>query len=142
MRYTKELQKKVCGEIDGGMPPRECAERNNIPVELVVKWTNLDVTEQRAGEIAIRKYQPEVTETEAEITGSMSEHIDMNISDSAYLGLCKRISKSLYGLVSKVVRKERHMLPAAKKQSDGAKIFDITEKWRANPFIRKYAART
>lgn len=141
MRYTKALQKKVYEEIKKGVSPDKCSRDYGVPVAIIVKWAGLDLTEQRAREIAVRKYQPEVSETEAEITGTFSVHLCEDISDADYLGVCRKVSKSLYALVADVIRHERQMDIPEEQEPDGEKIMKITEKWRENPFIQEYSLK-
>ena len=54
MRYTKDLQKNVCDDIQFGLTPQQCAEKYGIPVSVVIKWNGLEMTAQRAAEIAFR----------------------------------------------------------------------------------------
>lgn len=139
MRYTKALQKKVYEEIKNGVSPAKCSEDYGIPMPIIIRWAGLDLTEQRAKEIAIRKYQPEVSEAEAEITGTFSAHLSQSISDADYLGICRKVSKSLYSLTADIIRRERRMAPPEEPEADGKRIIEIAEKWRENPFIQKYS---
>lgn len=139
MRYTKELQSNVCEAIKEGLSPQDCAEKFEIPVSVVIKWNNLEMSAQRAAEVALRKYQVEVCDTEAIITNSLNEIIDADCSDEQYFKVCDSISKSLYKLVADVVTKERQLNPKKEKKSDAEIIVEITNKWKDNKFIKVYA---
>lgn len=139
MRYTKELQSSVCEDIENGLSPNECSEKYGIPVSVIIKWNNLELPAQRAAEVALRKYQVEVSETEALITNTYNEIIDENVSDDKYFKVCDSVSKSLYKLVADVVTKERQLNPKEEKKSDAEIIVEITNKWKNNKFIKVYA---
>ena len=139
MRYTKELQENVCKDIKYGFTPQQCADKYGIPVSVVIKWNGLEVTEQRAAEIAVRKYQVEVEETETEITNKIDEYLDPDISDDDFEKVCKNISKPLYKLVANVVKKERQLNPHEDPKSDAEVILEITERWKDNKFVKRYA---
>ena len=139
MRYTKELQATVCKEIEKGLTPQECSKKYDIPVSVIIKWNNLEIPAQRAAEIALRKYQVEVCDTEAIITDRLSEVLDSNISDDEYFKLCDSVSKSLYKLVADVVTKERQLNPHEEKKPDAEIIIEIANKWKDNKFINVYA---
>lgn len=140
MRYTKELQANVCEDIRSGLSVNECAEKYDIPVSVVLKWNNLDIPVERAKEIALRKYQVEVEEAEVNLTGSLSSYFDTRISDDDYLNACNKVSKSLYALASKIVKKERDLnqVPDNGKPSDAQIIAEIVKKWKNNPFLQKF----
>ena len=139
MRYTKELQANVCDDIQYGLTPQQCAEKYGIPVAVVIKWNGLDVTEQRAAEIALRKYQQEVSNTEADITDHIGEYLDPEMSDDEYFKVCDLITKPLYKLVADVVKKERQLNPHEDPKPDAQIIIEITNKWSDNKFIKMYA---
>lgn len=139
MRYTKELQKNVCEDIQYGLTPQQCADKYGIPVSVVIKWNGLDITEQRAAEIALRKYQQEVSNTEADITDNLGENLDPDMTDEEYFKICEMVTKSLYKLVAKVVKKERQLNPHDDPKPDGQIIIEITNKWKNNRFIKMYA---
>ena len=139
MRYTKELQAKVCEDIKNGSTPQECSEKYDVPVSVIIKWNNLEIPAQRAAEIALRKYQVEVCDTEAIITDRLSEVLSADISDDEYFKLCDSVSKSLYKLVADVVTKERQLNPHEEKKPDAEIIVEITNKWKDNKFIKVYA---
>lgn len=135
MRYTKELQKKVCDEIEQGFSPEECARKHGLSADVVIKWTKVNLTMQRATEVAVRKYQTEVSAAECEITNEVSPLLDSNIKDRDYLRMCEKITKSLYGLVSNVVIKERDINIRQESSREAMAILRIADKWRQNPFI-------
>ena len=95
MRYTKELQANVCEDIQYGLTPQQCAEKYNVPVAVVIKWNGLEMTEQRAAEIALRKYQVEVSNTEADITNRLDEYLNPDMPDDDYFKVCELVSKPL-----------------------------------------------
>ncbi len=140
MRYTKELQAKVCKDIkEFGLTPQQCSEKYNIPINVIIKWNNLEITAQCAAVIALRKYQEEVCSTEAIITDKLSDVLDESVSDDEYFKLCDSVSKILYKLVADVVAKERHMNPSEEKKSDAEIIIEITNKWKDNRFLKVYS---
>ena len=139
MRYTKELQANVCEDIANGVTPQECSQKYNVPVSVIIKWNNLEIPAQRAAEIALRKYQVEVCDTEAIITDRLSEVLDADISDDEYFRLCDSVSKTLYKLVADVVTKERQLNPHEEKKPDAEIIIEIANKWKDNKFIKVYA---
>ena len=141
MRYTKELQANVCEDIKAGLSVNECASKYDVPVSVVLKWNNLDIPVERAKEIAIRKYQVEVGETEADLTEKLAKYFDENISDDDYIAACDKVSKSLFSLVSKIIKKERDLnqVPDNGKQSDAQIIVEITNRWKDNKFIKMFA---
>lgn len=139
MRYTKDLQANVCNDIQNGMTPQQCAEKWNVPVSVIIKWNNLEVPVQRAAEIALRKYQAEVSETEALITEELGDYFSTEVSDDDYFKLCNKVSKKLYKLVADVVTKERQLNPHTDRPSDGQIIIEITNKWKDNKFIKMYS---
>ena len=138
MRYTKELQANVCEDIQFGLTPQQCAEKYNVPLSVVIKWNGLEISEQRAAEIALRKYQAEVSNTEADITNRLEEYLDPDMSDEEYFELCNKVSKPLYKLVAEVVKKERQLNPKEDPKPDAQVIIEITNKWNSNSFIRMY----
>ncbi len=135
MRYTKELQAAVCKEIQNGSSPQECAEKYSIPVSVIVSWGNLEVTDVRAKEIALRKYIAEITETEADVTDLVTAYLKDTISDDEFLNLCDSVSKKLTTLVSEIVKSERNLNFKTEDMSDAEKILLISEKWIQNKFI-------
>lgn len=137
MRYTKEMQSNVCQDINNGLSPQECSKKYGVPLSVIIKWNNLEMTAQRAAEIALRKYQAEVSETEAIITDGLSDVLDPDVSDEDYFALCDRVSKLLYKLVADVVSKERKLNPREEK-TDAEIIIEITNKWKDNKFIKMY----
>ena len=139
MRYTKELQANVCEDIQYGLTPQQCAEKYGVPVSVVIKWNGLEMTEQRAAEIALRKYQVEVSNAEADITDSLGEYFDPDMSDDDYFRACEMVGKKLYKLVAEVVKKERQLNPHEDPKPDSEIIIEITNKWKNNQFIKKYA---
>lgn len=139
MRYTKELQANVCEDIQYGLTPQQCAEKYNVPVSVVIKWNGLDITEQRAAEIALRKYQQEVSNTEADITDHIGEYLDPDMTDEEYFRVCDLITKPLYRLVADVVKKERQLNPHEDPKPDAQIIIEITNKWKDNKFIKMYS---
>ena len=138
MRYTKELQNKVRWEIDNGCSPSECAKRYELPIAVILKWGSIETTEERAKEIALRKYQEEVCDFESQIFNQISPKLNPNISDTEYLRLSNKVSGMLYSLVSKVVKKERDINPHEDKKSNGEVILELTRKWTSNVMIKKY----
>lgn len=139
MRYTKQLQADVCEDIQFGLTPQQCAEKYGIPVSVIIKWNGLEMTEQRAAEIALRKYQVEVSNTEADITDKLGEFLNPNMSDDDYFKACEIVTKNLYNLVAEVVKKERQMNPHEDPKPDAQIIIEITNKWKDNKFIKQYA---
>ncbi len=142
MRYTKELQSNVCDDIKYGLTPQQCAEKYNIPVSVVIKWNGLEISEQRAAEIALRKYQSEVSEAEAVISQKLSRYLDPCISDDDFIKACANVTKPLYKLVAEVVKKERKLNPVNEESKpDATIIIEITNKWTENKFIKMYSLR-
>ena len=139
MRYTKELQKNVCEDIQYGLTPQQCADKYGLPVSIVIKWNGLEVTEQRAAEIALRKYQGEVSNTEADITDKLDYYLDPDMSDEDFFKVCDIITKPLYKLVAEVVKKERPLNPREEPKSDAQIINEIANKWKDNKFIKMYS---
>lgn len=139
MRYTKELQKNVCEDIQYGLTPQQCADKYGLPVSIVIKWNGLEVTEQRAAEIALRKYQVEVSNTEADITDKLDYYLDPEMSDEDFFKVCDIITKPLYKLVAEVVKKERQLNPREEPKSDAQIIIEIANKWKDNKFIKMYS---
>lgn len=138
MRYTKELQENVRKDIKRGIAPKDCAKKYDIPLSVVLKWNNINTNEQRAKEIAIRKYQDEVSNTEAKIENRISKNLRMTISDKEFLEMGEDISNYLYGMTAEVVKKERD-LNQKSMIFDGEILLDITEKWNDNNFIKEYS---
>jgi len=145
MRYTKELQSNVCDDIKYGLTPQQCADKYNLPVSVIIKWNNLDFTEERAKEVALRKYQVEVTDMEIDLSNKLDQYLDKNITDDEYFDLSDRISKSLYNLVAQVVKKERNLNPGKEEEEQIAinlieikQIKKISDVWINNQFIKKY----
>ncbi len=145
MRYTKELQSNVCEDIKYGLTPQQCADKYNLPVSVIIKWNNLDFTEERAKEVALRKYQVEVTDMEIDLSNKLDQYLDKDISDDDYFDLSDRISKSLYNLVAQVLKKERNLNPSKEDEEQIAinlieikQIKKISDIWINNQFIKKY----
>jgi hypothetical protein len=141
LRYTKELQANVCDDIKYGLTPQQCSEKYNIPISVIIKWNNLEMPAQRAAEIALRKYQVEVSDTEAIITDRLCDVLDTNVSDEEYFKLCDSISKTLYKLVADVVTKERQLNPHDEPKSDAEIIIEITNKWKDNKFLKVFSLK-
>ncbi len=141
MRYTKDLQAQVCKEIKLGSTAKDCAEKYGLPVSVILKWTNLSISEQRAKEIALRKYQVQVSEAEADLTNKLADAFDPDMSDDEYFNACDTVSKTLYSLVSEVVRQERDLNQKSdvEDDSDAQIIVEITNKWKDNKFIRMFS---
>ncbi len=139
MRYTKDLQRNVCEDIQYGLTPQQCAEKYGIPLSVVIKWNGLEVTEQRAAEIALRKYQVEVSNTEADITDKLDQYLDPDMSDDDFFKVCDLVTKPLYKLVAEVVKKERELNPREEPKPDAQIIIEITNKWHNNKFIKMYS---
>jgi hypothetical protein len=108
-------------------------------VAVVIKWNGLEMTEQRAAEIALRKYQVEVSNMEADITDRLGEYFNPNMTDDDYFQACEMVGKKLYKLVAEVVKKERQLNPHEDPKSDPEIIIEITNKWKDNKFIKKYS---
>lgn len=139
MRYTKELQAQVCKDIKQGYTAQECSEKYNLPVSVILKWNNLHIPEQRAKEIALRKYQVEVSSAEADLTNKLADVFDPDMTDDEYFEACDKISKTLYSLVSEVVRQERDLNQKTDDEKNDAQIIvEITNKWKDNKFIKAY----
>ena len=139
MRYTKELQANVCDDIRYGLSPQQCAEKYNIPISVVIKWNGLEISEQRAAEIAIRKYQVEVSNTEADIINRLSKYLDPDMPDDELFKICDFVTKFIYKLVANVVKKERQLNPHEDPKSDAEIIIEIANKWKDNKFIKVYS---
>lgn len=131
------MQANVCKDINEGLSPEECSEKYGVPLSVIIKWNNLEMTAQRAAEIALRKYQVEVSETEAIITDGLSDVLSPEVSDEDYFELCDRVSKLLYKLVADVVCKERKFNPREEK-TDAEIIIEISNKWEDNKYIKMY----
>ena len=138
LRYTKQLQENVCNDIKLGLSPQQCSEIYNVPISVIIKWNNLEISAQRAAEIALRKYQAEVCDTEAIITDKFSSVLREDVSDDEYFKLCDSVSKILYKLVAEVVTKERQLNPREEPKSDAEIIIEIANKWKDNSFIKVY----
>ena len=138
MRYTKDLQANVCDDIRRGLNPQQCAEKYGIPVSVVLKWNDLKTPVQRAKEIALRKYQVEVSEAESDLTNKLSGYFSQDITDDDFTRVCKNISDSMFALSSKIVQKERDLNPHDDPPSDAEIIGAITRKWQGNPFLKKF----
>lgn len=139
MRYTKELQENVCNDIKYGLNPQECATKYNIPISVVMKWNNLDMTEKKASEIALRKYQVEVSNAEQAITNKLTSFLDPEISDEDFFKICEIINKPLYIMAAEIVKKERQLNPKEDTPLNDEIISEITKKWGNNMNIKKYA---
>ena len=138
MRYTKELQANVCADVKSGLTPQECAEKYNVPVNVILKWNNLEVPIQRAKEIALRKYQVEVSEAEAVLAGKLADYLPEDIGDDDFIKLENEVSRTLYSLATEIVKKERELNPHEDPPTDAEIIVGITEKWSNNQFLKKY----
>ena len=138
MRYTKELQKNVCADIKYGLTPQQCSEKYNVPVTIILKWANLKQSSQRAKEIALRKYQVEVSEAEADIMTKFSPYFARYLSDSDYLKICSKVSEVLYKLSSEIVKKERDLNPHQDTPDCIDIICGIAGKWSENPFLKNF----
>ena len=138
MRYTKDLQRNVCEDIKFGLTPEQCAKKYGVPVSVVIKWNGLEITEQRAAEIAIRKYQVEVSNAEADISSRLDGYLNPDISDEDLFKIDGMISKKLFKLVADVVKKERELRPQEEKKSDAQIIIERTNKWKNNKYLRVY----
>ncbi len=138
MRYTKELQENVRVDIKRGMSPNSCSEKYGIPVSVVLRWNNINTSQQRAKEIALRKYQDTVSLTETKLEEKISKNLKDSISDDEYLKMCDKISESLYNMASEIIKEERDL---NQKQDiyDGQVIMEITNRWSNNNFITRYA---
>ena len=139
MRYTKELQENVCNDIKYGLKPQECADKYKIPVSVIMKWNNLNMTEKKASEIALRKYQVEVSNAEEAITNKLTNYLDPDISDEDFFKICEIINKPLYIMAAEIVKKERELNPKEDTPLDSEIISEITDKWVNNTNLKKYA---
>ena len=139
MRYTKELQENVCNDIKYGLKPQECADKYKIPVSVIMKWNNLNMTEKKASEIALRKYQVEVSNAEEAITNKLTTYLDPDISDEDFFKICEIINKPLYIMAAEIVKKERELNPKEDTPLDSEIISEITDKWVNNTNLKKYA---
>ena len=140
MRYTKELQSNVCSDIKHGLSPQECAGKYGIPVSVILKWNDLGIPAQRAKEIALRKYQAEVSKAEADISDRLSDCLRSDIDDEKYIKVCDKISGTLFSLAAEIVRKERNLNPHEDPPTDAEIIIGLTSKWNGNRFLKKYEA--
>lgn len=138
MRYTKEVQDNVKSDIKSGLSASECSKKYNLPISVILKWNNINTSDQRAKEIALRKYQEIVSQSETKITDEVSENLKESISDDDYLDMCDRISGLLYKMASEIIKKERD-LNQKDDIYDGEIIMEITERWNKNSFIKSYA---
>ena len=139
MRYTKELQKSVCSELDKGATASDCSKKYGIPQDVVVRWGSLDMTEQKAREIALRKYIDEITLAGDKITSDVSEIADEDVSDRKWDDVCTGVQKTLLNLTAEVVKKERNLNPEITAEKTDSQIIDeIVEKWKDNPFLSYY----
>ena len=139
MRYTKELQENVCNDIKYGLKPQECADKYKIPLSVIMKWNNLNMTEKKASEIALRKYQVEVSNAEEAITNKLTTYLDPDISDEDFFKICEIINKPLYIMAAEIVKKERELNPKEDTPLDSEIISEITDKWVNNTNLKKYA---
>ena len=136
MRYTKDLQIAVCNDIEKGISIDKCSVKYSIPVTVIQKWCNLDITEEQAKVIALRKYQVEVSTAEAKIFTDLSHILNPDISDETYDKACNKLSSKLYALVAEIVKKERILTPREEPKTDAELIIEITDKWNRNQFIK------
>lgn len=139
MRYTKELQANVQKDIGYGLTPQQCSEKWNVPVSVVIKWNNLEISAQRAAEIALRKYQAEVSETEAKITDAFADCISADLSDEDLFRAEDKVSKQLFKMIANVVTEERRLNPHEDRPSDTEIVIEITNRWKDNKFIKMYS---
>ena len=139
MRYTKTLQAAVISDTNAGISPQECSKKYNLPISVVLKWSNIKTSEQRAKEIAVRKYQVEVSDAEAEVVNKITQYLSPDLSDNEYLTACEKISKELYNLVSNVVKKERDLNPHEDPKDNLEIIQEIVDKWLQNKELEKYS---
>lgn len=138
MRYTKELQSNVCSDIKYGLSPQECADKYGIPVSVILKWNDLNIPAQRAKEIALRKYQAEVSEAEADIADKLADYFDPDIDDEDYLKASDKISGTLFKLAERIVTKERNLNPHEDPPTNAEIIAEITSKWNGNKFLKRF----
>lgn len=138
MRYTKEIQDSVKSDIKKGLSAGECSKKYNLPISVILKWNNINTSDQRAKEIALRKYQSTVSNAETKITDEISENLKESISDDDYLDMCDKVSGLLYKMASEIIKKERD-LNQKDDIFDGEVIIEITERWNNNNFIKSYA---
>ena len=138
MRYTKEIQKEICVKISEGYSVEECSRKYNIPVSVILKWTNTDVSDQDLKTTAVRKYQSEVSEIEARVMGKISEYMVDNLSDDEFVKLSNGVSKELYNLVAGIIRKERYVHSSTPAADENQIIQEIVKKWISNPFLKNY----
>ena len=138
MRYTKEVQSNVCKDIQFGLTPQQCSDKYGVPVSVIIRWNNLEMPAQRAAEIALRKYQSEVSGAEARIMDAFSECLDPDVSDEMLFRAEESLSRMLFRLVADVVSKERRLNPQRDKPSDAQVIIEITNRWKDNRFLRMY----
>lgn len=138
MRYSKEMQANACADIKSGLSLSECAEKYSVPVSVIMKWNNLSIPEERAKEIALRKYQVEVSECEADLSSKLSAYFRPEMSDDSYIKVCSKISNLLFGLTAKIVKKERDLNPKDDEKTNGEILVEIANKWNNNKFIKKY----
>lgn len=137
MRYTKELQSSVCKEVKEGMNPVKCAESHGLPLSIVMKWSGIEFPSERAKEIALRKYQPEITDSEIKTVRRLEKFLPKDMADDDYVAVCKAVSKTSCELVTEIVRQERNLNPHD-EPLDCEIIAEITRKWNSNKFIEKY----
>lgn len=137
MRYTKEIQDNVKSDIKKGLSASECSKKYELPVSVILKWNKINTSDQRAKEIALRKYQEIVSLAETKVTEKISENLKESISDDDYLDMCDKISRLLYTMASEIIKKERD-LNQKTDIYDGEVIMEITERWGENNFIKSY----
>lgn len=137
MRYTKEIQDNVRSDIKKGLSASECSKKYNLPIPVILKWNNIRTSDQRAKEIALRKYQEVVSFAETKLTEQVSKNLKDTISDDDYLDMCEHVSSLLYKMASEIIKKERDL---SQKDDiyDGEIIMEITERWNKNSFIKSY----
>lgn len=137
MRYTKEIQDNVKSDIKKGLSASECSKKYELPVSVILKWNKINTSDQRAKEIALRKYQEIVSLAETKVTEKISKNLKESISDDDYLDMCDKISGLLYKMASEIIKKERD-LNQKTDIYDGEIIMEITERWGENNFIKSY----
>lgn len=145
MRYTKDVQQKICFKIEQGYSVEECARLYNVPASVILKWTRQDISEQEIKVSALRKYQPEVSEIEARLMGKISAYMTDDLSDDDFVGISNGVSKELYNLATNIIKKERTSISApvavikVETPKEEEKILDIVRNWTSNPFMKKYS---
>lgn len=138
MRYTKELQDNVKTDINRGLSAEECSKKYDIPVSVILRWNNINTTDQRAKEIALRKYQENISSTEINLTNRISKSLKDDVSDDEYLELCDKISGELYSMAAEIIKQERD-LNQKRNIYDGEILLEITDRWNNNDSIKKFS---